>query len=236
MSAPLLCVRGVIVRYGEAVAVDRASIDVDEGELVALLGANGAGKSTLLKSIIGSAQPDAGSITFAGTPLHGLAPWERARRGIGISPEGRRIFPGLSVRENLIVAGAGDTRDTARQMDAVFQLFPSLEDRANTQGWQLSGGQQQMLAIGRAMMRRPRLLLLDEPTLGLAPNLVEEVVQTVRRIASGGRAVLIADQNAAAVLKVADRSYALQTGRIVAQGRMEEMRDNPAVVAAFLGE
>ena len=135
-----------------------------------------------------------------------------------------------------MVAGGADARDTARLIDEVFELFPALRGREKTQGWQLSGGQQQMLAIGRAMMRRPRLLLLDEPTLGLAPNLVGDVVRTVRRSASGTRAVLSADQNAAAVLEVADRSYALQTGRIVAQGRAEEMRNSPAIVAAFLGD
>lgn len=231
----LLDMRDLVVRHGAAIAVDHASMEVHAGEVVALVGANGAGKTSLLNAIAGIAGRAVGTILLSGEPLTGLPAWARARRGVGVSPEGRRIFPGLDVRENLIVGAGRDAHATDRLMAEVFDLFPSLRERSNTQGWQLSGGQQQMLAIGRAIMRQPRLLLLDEPTLGLAPNLVGEVLRTARQIASADRAVLIADQNAAALLQIADRAYAMQSGRIVAQGTAEEIRASPAVLAAFPG-
>jgi branched-chain amino acid transport system ATP-binding protein len=231
----LLEVEELVVRYGAVMALDRVSIEVGEGEIVALVGANGAGKSTLIRTIVGQVGPDAGTVHFLGRPLEKLASWQRARRGIGLSPEGRRIFPGLTVRENLEVAADCGARDAGRRIAEIFDLFPALRGSGGVLGWQLSGGQQQMLAVGRALASNPRLLLLDEPSLGLAPNAVHELLRTVRRAAAGGRSVLLAEQNAAAAFDVADRVYVLQNGRVAGQGRPDDLRDNSVVPAAFLG-
>jgi branched-chain amino acid transport system ATP-binding protein len=231
----VLAVEQLVVRYGQVTALDRISIEVGDGEVVALVGANGAGKSTMIRSIVGQVKPAAGTVRFLGHALDRLAAWQRARRGIGLSPEGRRIFPGLTVRENLEVAADRAADEVMLQIAEIFDLFPALRQREGAPGWQLSGGQQQMLAIGRALISNPRLLLLDEPSLGLAPNAVRDLFATIRIAGRAGRSVLLADQNAAAAFDVADRVYVLQTGRIVAQGKPAELRKNTIVATAFLG-
>lgn len=233
MSARLE-IEKAIVRRGTVVAIGGVSLDVQPGEIVALLGPNGAGKSSLVGAVVGAVPLASGRICFEGREIQTLAPWQRARAGIGLCAEGRRVFAGLSVRENLI-AGASGVGVIAPRIDEVFGMFPALGDNAATPAWQLSGGQQQMLAIGRALMRDPRLVILDEPTLGLAPALVRDVLSMLRRIAAEKRAVLIADQNAAAVLSVADRAFVLQGGRIALRGRAADLRDAPALADAFLG-
>jgi branched-chain amino acid transport system ATP-binding protein len=234
MSAPLE-IQDAVVRRGAVMAVDRVSLDVRPGEIVALLGPNGAGKSSLIGAIVGAVPLASGIIRFDGKDLQRFASWRRARLGIGLCAEGRRVFAGLSVRENLIAGASGAAAPIAHRIEEVLQIFPALRAHAATPAWQLSGGQQQMLAIGRALMRDPRLVILDEPTLGLAPTLVRDVLATLRGVATAGRAVLIADQNAAAVLAAADRAFVLQRGRITLQGRAAELRDAPALADAFLG-
>jgi branched-chain amino acid transport system ATP-binding protein len=230
----MLEINGLTVRYGAVTALEGVSLEVGEGEIVALVGANGAGKSTLIHAVVGRVAPSAGSIRFLGEPLDGLAAWRRARRGIGLSPEGRRIFPGLTVRENLEVATTADAAETTRRLSEVFGLFPALRGKEAALGWQLSGGQQQMLATARALMANPRLLLLDEPSLGLAPNAAHDLYATIRGAAALGCGILIADQNAGAACAIADRAYVLQTGQIVARGKPEQLQGNPAVATPFL--
>jgi branched-chain amino acid transport system ATP-binding protein len=235
MTAPLLAVSGLDVRYGAVPALRDIRIDVAGGEAVALLGANGAGKSTLMKSIIGLLRPAAGRVAFDGRDLRGLPANRRARLGIGYCPEGRRVFAGLTVRENLLVACWADARTRRSRLDAMFALFPVLAERQATRAWQLSGGQQQMLAIGRSLMEAPRLLLLDEPSLGLSPRLTDEVFLRIPAIVAGGTAILLAEQNAAKALEVCARAVVLKLGRVVTEGRSAELAASEAVRAAFLG-
>ena len=234
MSA-LLEVKGLTARYGQITALEDATIEVRAGEAVALVGANGAGKSTLMKSVMGFVAPAAGAIDYDGRPLAGVAVSARARLGLGYSPEGRRVFPGMTVRENLEVASRASRAATRGRVDEVYAMFPALAEKAAALGWQLSGGQQQMLAIGRALMTAPRLLLLDEPSLGLSPILTTEVLGRVRAIVARGTAVLLAEQNVAMALAVADRAYVLQVGRVVESGPAAELRQNPRIREAFLG-
>jgi branched-chain amino acid transport system ATP-binding protein len=202
MSEPVLRVSGLDVMYGQVRALSGVSLDVGAGEAVALVGANGAGKSTLFKAVIGLLRPAAGSIALDGRALDGLAPERRVRLGLGYAPEGRRVFPGLSVRENLEVAVFGGRAERARLVDYAFEVFPALAEHRSASGWQLSGGQQQMLAIARALMGKPRLLLMDEPSLGLSPKLADDVLRRVRMIVAGGTAVLLAEcQQGAALLR-----------------------------------
>ena len=231
---PLLDIRNLTARYGQITALRDASITVNAGEAVALLGANGAGKSTLMKTLMGFVSPSEGSIEFDGKPLAGVSTSSRARMGLGYSPEGRRVFPGMTVRENLEVA-ARDSRNAHMKVAEIFGIFPALEQKQAALGWQLSGGQQQMLAIGRALMTEPKLLLLDEPSLGLSPILTTEVLDRVRIIVSRGTAVLLAEQNVAKALSVCNRAYVLQVGRIVDEGPTDTLRDNPVIREAFLG-
>ncbi|MCP4328876.1 MAG: ABC transporter ATP-binding protein [Alphaproteobacteria bacterium] len=235
MSAPLLQLRGLSVAYGALTAVHEVDLAVAAGEAVALLGANGAGKSTLINTIAGLVPAAAGSIHYNGRELGRLPPEARARAGLGYSPEGRRIFPGMTVRENLEVGCWAPKRERVRRFERVFDLFPGLRQRCDTPGWQLSGGQQQMVSIGRALVGNPRLMLLDEPSLGLSPILVAEVLATVRRIADTGTAVLLAEQNAARALDVCDRAYVLKLGRVAASGPAAELRDGDRLRDAFLG-
>ncbi len=238
MTQSLLELSGVAARYGPIRALSEVTLAVRPGEVVALLGANGAGKSTLLKAIMGLVAAE-GRMEFAGRPLAGLAPESRARAGIGYCPEGRRVFPGMSVRENLEVACRRGPASMAALVDGVFALFPALAQRQASPGWQLSGGQQQMLAIGRALMGEPTLLLLDEPSLGLSPLLTDQVLARVRDIvtrgAARGAAVLIAEQNVAKALAIADRAYVLQVGRIALEGPARTLAASEAVRRAFLG-
>ncbi len=234
MSA-LLEADGLTARYGQITALDAVTLEVRAGEAVALVGANGAGKTTLMKAVMGFVAPAAGALRYAGRPLGGVSVAARARLGLGYSPEGRRVFPGMSVRENLEVASRADRAATRGRLDDVFALFPALAAKHGALGWQLSGGQQQMLAIGRALMTGPRLLLLDEPSLGLSPILTAEVLGRVRAIVGRGTAVLLAEQNVAKALEVADRAYVLQVGRVVDSGPAAELRQNPRIREAFLG-
>ena len=215
-------------------ALESASLTVDAGEVVALLGANGAGKSSLLRSIMGL-QPARGGVRLAGEKIAALSPAQRARRGIGYVPEGRRLFPGMSVRDTLLVGSRKRTGAAERRMGEVLELFPMLSERLATPAWQLSGGQQQMLAIGRALMSEPKLLLLDEPSLGLAPRVVDEVMRRVRGLAAHGTAVLLAEQSVARALEIADRVYALAMGRLVAEGTPQAVHASGVLERAFLG-
>ena len=231
----LLEIARLSARYGQIEALTDISLSVDAGEAVALVGANGAGKSTLMKTIIGFVAPAAGSVRFAGNDIAALSTSARARLGLGYSPEGRRVFPGMTVRENLEVASSANSADTAARCESVYTLFPGLREKAAALGWQLSGGQQQMLAIGRALMTQPKLLLLDEPSLGLSPLLMNEVLGQIPRIVASGTAVLLAEQNVAKALAVTQRAYVLQVGRVVESGLASDLRDNPRIREAFLG-
>jgi branched-chain amino acid transport system ATP-binding protein len=231
----LLDIGELTVRYGAITALRGVSLRVAAGEAVALLGANGAGKSTLMKAIIGLVAAGEGSIAFDGTPLAPLGADRRARLGIGYCPEGRRVFPGMTVRENLELACWADAATRARRLDSTYSLFPALREKHAIRAWQLSGGQQQMLAIGRALMNAPRLLLLDEPSLGLSPVLTDEVLRRVRDIVAGGTTVLLAEQNVAKALSVSSRAYVLRVGTVVRSGSAAELLASEDIRAAFLG-
>ncbi len=231
----LLEVSGLAARYGQIEALRGVSLAVAEGEAVALLGANGAGKSTLMKVLMGLLPPASGEVRFDARTLAGVPAHTRARLGLGYAPEGRRVFPGMTVLENLEVANRGGGAGRRALVEEVFAMFPALQARQAALGWQLSGGEQQMLAIGRALMSRPRLLLLDEPSLGLSPMLMIEVLHRIRAIVARGTAVLLAEQNVAEALKVADRAYVLQLGRVVREGDAAALRHDRSIREAFLG-
>ena len=235
MSEPLLRIEDAVIRFGGVAAVDGVSMEIHPGEVVALIGANGAGKSSLIGALAGIVALSAGMMRFQGGSLAGLPSWQRARLGIGFSLEGKRVFPGLTVRENLVAGASGDAGDLTGRLAEIFALFPVLEARKDAASWQLSGGQQQMLAAGRALMRAPRLAVFDEPTLGLAPAIARDLLAAIRRVAGGSRAVLIADQNAARILPLADRAYVMRRGRIVAAGAGAELINSPALADALLG-
>ena len=235
---PLLEVRDLEAGYGPIRALDRVSLDVDDGELVALIGANGAGKTTLLMAISGVVPPRGGSLRFAGGGLGGLRPHEVMRLGVGHAPEGRRIFPRLTVRENLELGGftQTDRGRLKRDIDEACGLFPVLGERMDQLGGTLSGGEQQMLAIARALVGHPRLLLLDEPSLGLAPLIVARVFEVIASLSARGIAVQLVAQNARAALKLANRGYVLETGRITLTGSGAELAADRRVRDAYLGE
>ncbi|HEX3349687.1 MAG TPA: ABC transporter ATP-binding protein [Acetobacteraceae bacterium] len=231
----LLDIAGLEVRYGDIVAVHGLDLTIGTSEALALLGANGAGKSTLIKAIIGLLRARTGTIRFDGTPIGALRADRRARLGIGYCPEGRRTFPGLTVRENLAVACWAEAAERRRRLEEAFALFPILAEQQSRVAWQLSGGQQQMLAIGRSLMNRPRLLLLDEPSLGLSPRLTEEVLGRIPQIVASGVSVLLAEQNAAKALQVCETAYVLKLGRVTQHGRAAELAASAEIRAAFLG-
>jgi branched-chain amino acid transport system ATP-binding protein len=234
---PLLEIRDLIVRYGEIEALRGVSLSVDEGQVVTLLGANGAGKSTTLRAISGLAKPAAGEILFDGKSIADLRPEAVVRLGISHVPEGRRVFPGLTVKENIML-GASNRRIAksalSREADAMFDLFPDIRPFSNALGWTLSGGQLQMVAVARGLMAKPRLLLLDEPSLGLAPVIVQAVFRIISEIRRH-TTVLLVEQNARMGLSVADHGYVLETGRIVLGGKPDELWGNEAIRAAYLG-
>lgn len=231
----LLSVTGLHAAYGPIRALSGIDLSVTEGEIVALIGANGAGKSTLLMTICGSPRAAEGQVVFAGRDITHLPTHEIARLGIAQVPEGRRIFPRMTVLENLMMGTAGrDSPPTDADYKLVFDLFPILEERRNQRGGTLSGGEQQMLAIGRALMSRPRLLLLDEPSLGLAPLIVRRIFAAIGEINGRGTTVLLVEQNAYHALKLAHRAYVLMTGRIVMTGSGTELLANREVRAAYL--
>ena len=231
----LLEIESLNVAYGPVSALSGVTVSVSVGEAVALVGANGAGKSTLFKSIVGFLRPRSGRLHFLGRDMTGVSPERRARLGLGYAPEGRRIFPGLTVRENLEVAAFAGKAERMQRLERAFALFPQLAERRNQLGWQLSGGQQQMLAIGRALMGRPQLLLLDEPSLGLSPKLADEVLATVRAIVKHGTAVLLAEQNVRKALACCDRAYVLEIGKVALSGATSALRDTEEIRKAFLG-
>jgi len=230
--------RALEVHYDRIRALRGVSLVVGAGEIVAIVGANGAGKSTTMRTIAGLLRPSSGAVLLEGQRIDGLAPEAIVRRGICLVPEGRRIFPGLTVYENLEVATAAWRRrgqSLGAELERVYGLFPRLRERHRQLGWSLSGGEQQMLAIGRALMARPRLLLLDEPSLGLAPVLVEEVFATIRDINQQGTTVLLVEQNAYQALDLAHRAYVLENGEVQLEGPARELAGNPLVKEAYLG-
>ena len=235
MTAPLLEIGDLSVAYGSYVGLRDASVTVEQGEAVALLGANGAGKTTLLRALIGVLPAHAGTIRLGGLEITALAPECRVRLGLGYAPEGRRVFPGMTVRENLDVACRDGKAERARRRGEIEAIFPQLAEHSMRRAWQLSGGQQQMLAIGRALMTAPRLLLLDEPSLGLSPLLTAELLRSIRAISGAGTAILLAEQNVTQALAICDRAYVLETGRIVATGAAADLARNPVIRRAFLG-
>lgn len=223
--------------YGNIHALQGISIDVKDGEIVTLIGANGAGKSTTLRTISGILQPREGAVKLDGQPISGMPAHEIVEKGVCQVPEGRRIFSRMTVRENLEM-GAFSRKDKSAipgDMDRVFELFPRLAERIGQKGGTLSGGEQQMLAIGRAMMARPKILLLDEPSMGLAPILVETIFRTVQEINAQGVTVLLVEQNAVMALQIAHRGYVLETGTIVLADTAENLRQNETVQKAYLG-
>ncbi|HTO10497.1 MAG TPA: ABC transporter ATP-binding protein [Candidatus Binatia bacterium] len=233
----MLALESLEVYYGEIHALKGVSLEVREREIVALLGNNGAGKTTTLKTISGLLAPRQGRVTFENAPLTGVAPHAIVARGIAHVPEGRRIFNRLTVRENLMM-GAYLRRDSgvAADLDRVFTLFPRLHERITQVAGTLSGGEQQMLAIGRALMAQPRVLLLDEPSMGLAPVLVEQIFDTIAEVNHQGTTILLVEQNAAMALSIAHRGYVLETGRIVLSGTAAALGENTDIRRAYLGE
>jgi branched-chain amino acid transport system ATP-binding protein len=234
--APLLEVEDIHTSYGSIEALKGVSLKVEEGEVVTLIGSNGAGKSTTLRSISGLTPPRTGSIRFRGEEISTTPAQEIVRLGISQSPEGRHCFQRMSVRENLEL-GAYLRRDAnvKSDMDRVFDLFPRLKEREKQKAGTMSGGEQQMLAMGRALMANPELLLLDEPSMGLAPILVDRIYETVREINNQGTTILLVEQNANYALDVSKHGYVLETGRVVLADKSEALRDNPEVQSAYLG-
>ena len=237
MSA-LLSVKNLSVAYGGIHAVRELGLEVAPGEMVCLVGANGAGKTTTLKALCGLLAPHGGSVHFDGQSITRLPAHEIARRGLALVPEGRGVFPRMSVAENLLMGAyaRNDRAAIARDLDQVYALLPRLTERRAQLAGLLSGGEQQMLALGRAMMARPRLLLLDEPSMGLAPLMVQAVFDIIRRIAADGVAVLLIEQNAHLALKTCARGYVLENGVVTLSGPAAELAANPAVRQAYLGE
>jgi branched-chain amino acid transport system ATP-binding protein len=232
----MLEVKTLASHYGRIPALKGIDLAVRAGELVALVGANGAGKTTLLRAISGLHLASAGQVLFAGTDITRHAPHRRVRLGIGLVPEGREVFAPLSVLDNLLLGALTRPRsERAQTLERVYQMFPALVERRHHAAGDLSGGQQQMLAIGRALMSRPTLLLLDEPSMGLAPFLVEEVFATIALLKRGGTTIFLVDQNARAALAIADRAYVLETGKLTLSGSGAELLASPAVQAAYLG-
>jgi len=223
--------------YGNIHALQGITLDVARGEIVTLIGANGAGKTTTLKTVSGLLHPRRGTVTFEGKDISRVAAHRLVHLGIGHAPEGRRIFSRMTVYENLLMgAFTRDLKTVGPDVERVMTLFPRLRERTNQLGGTLSGGEQQMLAIGRALMSRPRVLLLDEPSLGLAPILVQQVFATIKEINEQGTTVLLVEQNALQALSIAHRAYVLQTGRVVLAGPASEVKENESVRKAYLGE
>jgi branched-chain amino acid transport system ATP-binding protein len=234
----LLEIDDIHVSYGAITALRGVSLSVGEGELVAMIGANGAGKSTTLASIAGVVRPGRGAITFQGAPILGLPPEKIIRRGIAMIPETREIFPGLTVRENLVLGAyvRNDRAEFKRDLEKVTDLFPILGERLHQDAETLSGGEQQQLAIARALMSHPRLLLLDEPSLGLAPKLVQQIFGLINRLHSDGMTILLIEQNVNQTLEIADRAYLLKMGRVEAHGSPESLRARVDVESVYLGD
>ena len=234
----LLAAERLELAYGQAVACRDLSFEIAEGEIVALIGANGAGKSTTLRAVAGALVPRGGAIRFRGSNVTRLPAWARTDLGIALVPEGRRVFPFLTVRDNLELGGFKHRREAAKvrsSIEKVFATFPRLRERAAQNAGTLSGGEQQMLALGRAMMSEPRLLCLDEPSLGLAPLVVRDIFAAIRAINAAGVGILLVEQNARYALDTASRGYVLQTGRIIASGPCAALREDARLRDAYLG-
>ena len=233
---PLLKVNGIHVFYGAIHAIKGISLEVNEGEIVTLIGANGAGKSTTLNTIAGLLRPRQGSIAFAGMPVDGVAASKMVYKGLSLCPEGRRIFQQMTVRENLEMgAFSRPNEEIVPSMEQVYAFFPRLKEREKQIAGTLSGGEQQMLAMGRALMSKPRLMMLDEPSMGLAPILVEQIFQIIRDMNAAGTTILLVEQNAQMALSVANRAYVMETGRITMAGDADELMHDDNVRKAYLG-
>ena len=233
---PLLKIQDLHAGYGPIKALRGIDLEVQPGEVFALIGSNGAGKTTLLMTICGIVQPERGQVYFGGEDITRRMPYYIMRNGIAQVPEGRRIFPQMTVLENLQIGAAGVERiEAERRMERVMQLFPILHERQRQSGGTLSGGEQQMLAIGRAIMSQPRLMLMDEPSLGLAPLIVRQIFEIISEINAAGTTILLVEQNAYGALQLAHRACVLATGEIVAQGTSQELLNNPDVQRAYLG-
>ena len=231
----MLSIKDLQVHYGGIEAVKGISFDVSEGEIVTLIGANGAGKSSVLRSIAGLVKPSGGSITFCGDNITGRDSTVIVKRGITLVPEGRKILPNLTVLENLKIGAYMRSDDISEDIQWVYDLFPRLRERSWQAGGTLSGGEQQMLAVGRALMARPKLIMMDEPSLGLAPLVVRDIFEIIRQINRQGVSILLIEQNANMALKVADSAYVMETGCITLSGAGRELLNNEAVKKAYLG-
>jgi branched-chain amino acid transport system ATP-binding protein len=231
----LLEVEDINVHYGKIAALKGMSIQVDEGEIVSLIGANGAGKTTTLKTISGLRPLTSGRIVFNGQDISKTPGHKRVLLGIGQSPEGRGVFPGMTVQENLLMGAYTRKDELQADLDEVYELFPRLAERKTQFGGTMSGGEQQMIAIGRALMTKPKVLLLDEPSMGLAPMLIAQIFDIIREINKRGTTVLLVEQNAQQALKLSDRAYVLETGRVVQSARGADLLNDPKVRAAYLG-
>jgi branched-chain amino acid transport system ATP-binding protein len=233
---PLLKVRDIHVYYGAIHAIKGISLEVNEGEIVTLIGANGAGKSTTLNTIAGLLKPRQGGIAFAGMPVEGTAASKMVYKGLSLCPEGRRIFQQMTVRENLEMgAFSRPNEETEKSMERVYEFFPRLKEREKQIAGTLSGGEQQMLAMGRALMSKPRLMMLDEPSMGLAPILVEQIFEIIREMNAAGTTILLVEQNAQMALSVANRAYVMETGRITMEGIADDLMHDDNVRKAYLG-
>ena len=236
-SQPMLAVDNIHVYYGNIAALKGLSFTVDQGEIVTLLGSNGAGKSTTLRTVSGLLRPRRGGVTFQGQRVDAMQAHEVVGLGVAQAPEGRRIFPRMTVAENLDLGAytRNDRTAIAEDLENVLELFPRLRERFDQKAGTMSGGEQQMLAVGRALMARPKLLLLDEPSMGLAPVLVDLIFDTIVRIREQGTTVLLVEQNALAALRVADRAYVLESGALKLSGSAADLSRNPEVISAYLG-
>lgn len=235
MNEPILSIKDLQVRYGGIEAVKGISFDVPEGDIVTLIGANGAGKSSVLRSIAGLVKPSGGSINFCGDDITGRDSTLIVKRGVTLVPEGRKIFPNLTVLENLKVGAYLRQNDISEDIQWVYDLFPRLRERSWQAGGTLSGGEQQMLAMGRALMSAPKLMMLDEPSMGLAPILVEQVFDIIQSLHKAGTTILLVEQNAQMALSIADRAYVLENGKVSLSGTGEELAKSEQVQKAYLG-
>lgn len=238
LHKPLLKVTGLKVAYGGIQAVKGVDFEVHEGELVSLIGSNGAGKTTTMKAITGTLPINAGDIEYLGQSIKGQGPWDLVKKGLAMVPEGRGVFTRMSITENLQMGAhiRSDKADIAADMDKVFGIFPRLKERRDQLAGTMSGGEQQMLAMGRALMSRPKVLLLDEPSMGLSPIMVDKIFEVVRDVYAQGVTILLVEQNASRALGIANRGYVMESGIVTMSGDAKQMLNDPKVRAAYLGE